>query len=122
MMMDFQKWRESVSEIASQIADAEFQRRAWFGKGHDEVSSPDEMYNQLFNDAQFEQFLAMYKHKLTGEQLVAGETLVRTMKDFANQTAAHLDPFAVIDDPAWQKIRNAARAFVTSITWRDSGA
>jgi hypothetical protein len=121
-MMDFQTWRESVTDIAKQIADAEFQRRAWFGMAHDAVSSPDEMYNQLFGDAQIEQFLAMYKHKLSLEQLKAGETLVRTMNEYADQTPEHLDPSVLIDDPAWQEIRDAAAAFVTSITGGRAGA
>jgi hypothetical protein len=55
-MMDFETWKNMILDVATQVSDREFQRSAWFGKG-EHVSSPDELYNGLFDDSMFEKFL-----------------------------------------------------------------
>jgi hypothetical protein len=51
-------WRLAVSAVVEKIADEHYQRTAWLGLDPKIVSSPDELFCQLFDDLQFHAFLA----------------------------------------------------------------
>jgi hypothetical protein len=114
-MMDFAKWRHAVVDVASQIADAAFQERAWFGRSATEVSSPDELVCQLFDDLQFEQFLSKHASALGCDQEAAGRALVNLLNDYLAQHPEEFDTTSVFHDPEWQRIRDAAARFVRSM-------
>jgi hypothetical protein len=110
-MMDFGTWKNIIMDFAIQVSDREYQRLSWFGKGP-EVSSPDELYNGLFDDGMINEFLEKYAHDLTPEQCDAGKKLVRQMNHYAAVSPKSLNPTDVIDDPRWEEIRQSALLFV----------
>ena len=113
-MMDFETWKNMILTVAAQISDREYQRRSWFDKGHD-VSSPDELYNGLFDDSMIEEFLDTHAKDLTEDQRSAGRELVRQMNQYADVTPEHLDPTTTFDDPRWENIRRSALSFVRAM-------
>jgi hypothetical protein len=113
-MMDFKAWEAMILHVVVQISDGEYQRLSWFGKG-EFISSPDELYSGLFDDAMIEEFLETYGEELTEDQNQAGKELVRQMSQYAALTPENLDPAEVIDDPRWQDIRELASSFLTAM-------
>jgi hypothetical protein len=120
-MMDFETWKNAILAVAAQISDREYQRSSWFDKGRD-VSSPDELYNGLFDDSMIEEFLKMHAKDLTENQRSAGRELVRQMNQYADVTPDHLDPIMTFDDPRWEDIRRSALSFVTAMREGTGGA
>ncbi len=112
MAVDLKVWRKVVEDVVSGIADEALQRRAWFGVGPEE-SSPDEEFCQFFDDAAIEEFLDRGDTGMNEQQLKAGRHLTRLMRELSDQTPEHVDPADLIDDPQWQKIREAAARFHT---------
>lgn len=110
MPVDLKAWRKVVEQTVGGIADESLQRRSWFGLGP-EVSSPDEEFNQLFGDAAIEEFLQRDDNGLNDLQAEAGRHLVKLMNDLLRQTPQHIEPDDLIDDPRWQRIREAAARF-----------
>jgi hypothetical protein len=110
MAVDLKAWRTVLEEVVDAIADENYQRRAWFGIGPEE-SSPDEDICQFFGDAAIEDFLDRNDTGLNEQQLDAGRHLVKLMSELADQTPDHIKPSDLIDDPRWQKIREAAARF-----------
>jgi hypothetical protein len=113
-MMNFEVWKNMIIDSATQISDREYQQRSWFGTGTS-VSSPDELYNGLFDDSMINEFLETYGHDLTPEQRDAGKDLVRRMNQYAAVSPKFLNPKDVIDDPHWEDIRRSALLFVAAM-------
>lgn len=105
------RWRESACEIIGSLADEEFQRDAWFGKGK-YVSSPEEVYNQVFGDLAFEQFIESPEVALNDLQRTVANDLVRIMRYFEKLVDRELPPQQVIDHPVWGEVRQTARRFL----------
>jgi hypothetical protein len=112
MALDLNTWRTVIKQAVDGIADEAMQRRAWFGIGP-EVSSPDEVFCQFFDDAAIEDFLKRSDTGLNDLQLQAGKYLTKLMRELSKQTAEHIDPSNLIDDPRWRKVREAAARFAT---------
>ena len=112
--MDFETWKKMITDVADEISDLEYQRSSWFGKG-ERISSPDELYNGLFDDSMIEEFLETHAKDLTEEQRRAGRELVRQMNQYAPANTEHLDPAAVIEDPLWDRVRLSAQSFVAAL-------
>jgi len=112
---NFEGWRKIVEQTVRGIADADLQKRAWFGSGP-EVSSPDEMINQFFGDAAMEDFLDYPGVNLSPIQLTLGRHLLELMVRLSNGTPNSVDPTTFFDDPRWAEIRKAAQAFSSSLT------
>jgi len=113
-MMDFETWRNMIIDVVNQIADPEYQSSSWFGKG-ESVSSPDELYNGLFDDSRIEEFLEAHAKHLTDDQRRTGLELVRKMNQYAPANTEHLDPTIVIKDPLWDGVRQSAKSFASSL-------
>lgn len=96
------------------MSDEEYQRLAWFNK-HREVSSPDELINQLYDDYRFEDFIHSPDIGLTSGQAARAKRFLAELSEFCDQTPVHLDPVSTIDDPQWGAIRQAARDLVTKL-------
>jgi hypothetical protein len=112
MTVDLSAWRTVLKQVVGAIADENLQRRAWFGIGPEE-STPDEDICQFFGDAAIEEFLDRNDTGLNKQQLEAGRHLLELMRQLSDQTPDHIDPDDLIDDPRWQKIREAAARFYT---------
>ena len=82
-MINIELWRHNMTEAVREIADDEFQRRVWLGAGP-EVSSPDEAYNMLLDDFQFEAFLALADNGLSDTQREKGTALVASLKRYCS--------------------------------------
>ena len=51
-----QMWGLNLLTALRHVADERYQRRAWFGIGP-EVSSPTEVFNELFDDCRISEFI-----------------------------------------------------------------
>jgi hypothetical protein len=112
-MLSRQDWLDLIFESVRPIADRDFQEKAWFGKSH-AVSSPDEVYCQLFDDHNFELFLETSRATLTPEQVAAWLDLQAKMDLFAKQYGDYLDPYIVFNDPHWKEVQANASAFLVA--------
>lgn len=117
-MMSPERWKIPICDVIKDIANEEFQRTAWFGLSPTQVSSPDELLCQFFDDFDFSEFLNSPEVNLTSKQKAAGEDLKSKMEKFADSTPKHLDPRKVIDDERWKEIRLAAQAFPETLDER----
>lgn len=100
-------WTKGVLDIVTKISSKEYQERTWFG-GSDQISSPEELSCQLFDDFLFDSFLASDDVGLTVRQRELGTQLKIKMEEFLSGISDTPDPRDVFNDPAWAKIREAA--------------
>lgn len=110
--MTIDDWKRQIKEVVRHISDREYQQDTWFGGGT-RVSSPEELYCGLFDDALFERFLDENRHLLTPRQLAAGNLLKTKMEEYNVSELA--DPAEVIDGPEWQGVRSAATNFLRAL-------
>jgi hypothetical protein len=114
-MMSPGRWKISICDVVEDISNEEFQRTAWFGSSSTQVSSPDELRSQFFDDFDFADFLNSPEVNLTSKQKSAGKDLKSNMEKFADSTPKHLDPREVVDDERRKEIRIAAQAFLETL-------
>lgn len=114
-MMSPERWKIAICDVIKNISNEGFQRTAWFGLSPAQVSSPDELLCQFFDDFDFSDFLTSPEVNLTSKQKAAGEDLKSKMEKFADSTPTHLDPREVIDDEQWKGIRLSARGFLETL-------
>ena len=117
MSLDVAAWKGVIKQVVGGLADEAAQRRAWFGTGP-EVSSPDDDFCAFFGDVAIEDFLERDDAGLTAKQREAGLHLVSLMRALARETPTHIDPAQLIDDPRWQRVREAAARFSASLSER----
>jgi hypothetical protein len=110
--MNKTEWKNNVLRTIEHIASERYQEESWFGKG-EKVSSPEELYCELFDDDQFEAFLHTPELQLTPLQKDAGIKLKNAMEKFSKQSGETMDPEKVFSDPMWEKIRKIANDFLT---------
>jgi hypothetical protein len=102
------RWKSDLTVLIGQIADEEYQRRAWLALGP-EVSSPTEMFCQLFDDLDAERFVNHLPQLASCDSLDAIRQLISQMEIIQE---ADLDPLVLMDDPRWKAVRGyAQRAF-----------
>jgi hypothetical protein len=105
--------KERVFALLANIADVEFQRTAWFGKGQFR-SSPDEMLCQYYDDLEVPEFIRENSHAMSCGQRIAFESLDAELLRFAESSDDFLDPVAVLSDETWMRIRILAADVVRS--------
>jgi hypothetical protein len=110
--MTIDDWKRQITAVVRQISDRQYQQDTWFGGGT-RVSSPEELYCSLFDDALFERFLDENRHLLTARQLAAGNLLKTKMEGYNLSEPA--DPAEVIDSPEWKGVRSAATNFLVAL-------
>lgn len=106
-------WKECILDSVSNIADKEFQKKSWFG-GTEYVSSPEEVYCQLFDDFIFDDFLDSTDISLTKEQRNSGNILRDKLNEYLKTLDVISDPEEVFNDPIWEDIRNSAQEFLAT--------
>ena len=114
MEFNFADWTKLIINSVDRVSDKSYQDRSWFG-GSKEISSPNEMFCELFDDLDFESYLESGNVALTSTQRSSGEILKEKMNNYLVPTGDFLDPRKVIDDPAWHEIRAAASDFVSAM-------
>jgi hypothetical protein len=102
------RWRAATKAVLERISDEHYQRLAWFNR-HEEVSSPDELINQLLDDFSFECFIENEEIALTASQRSVARQFHATLLAFNKASPNLLDPTATIDDPKWVEIRAKAK-------------
>jgi hypothetical protein len=103
-MNDQLQWSKRILDALRHIADAEYQRRAWLGVGP-EVSSPVEVYNELFDDCRIEEFILDPPAYISGATRASLVRLERCMDELELDDSR---PAEFIDHPAWQEVRGIA--------------
>ena len=110
-MMELAQWKTNIFGVLERIADESYQRLAWFNR-HAEVSSPDELINQLFDDYLFEDFIESQEVDLPRNARDAARAFSVSLSAFCDQTPQILDPREIIDDPRWTRIRQEAQSLL----------
>ncbi|MBD2233004.1 hypothetical protein [Phormidium tenue] len=105
--MDIKTWQEKIIEVLKDISDEEFQRESWLGRS-DKISSPEELYCNLFDDFIFKDFIEEQKSLFSSAQLGWGQELVKKMEAFKETIFSYPDPQEIIDDERWIEIRQLA--------------
>ena len=110
--MTTNEWTEFVLKMSSRIADEDFQRVAWFGQGP-LVSSPLEDFLGVFDDALLSDFLSAPEVSLSEDQRAAAVTFAEMLERYFEGLPDNPDPAQVFGDSKWDRVRAAAREFVS---------
>jgi hypothetical protein len=111
---------DTVRAGLRELADIEFQRRVWTGRGGaDEMSSFEEAVETLFDDSGVEPNLGLgrpvFGPPLDAKMLALGELLDRIEADRS--------PDEIIDDPLMVDVRRAAAAILEALPgWRSDSS
>lgn len=97
-MMSYERWLNSILEVAKETASREFQQEAWLS-GRSSTSSPAEIYNQLFDDYTFDLFYETYSNDFTHDQSAAWMGLKNQLESYGNKYDEFPNERAVFDDP-----------------------
>lgn len=104
--MTTEEWSQAIRRVLATVADRDYQERTWRGKGP-EVSSPEEMYCQLFDDLMIEEFVD--QPALTPEQRQGIETLIEKMEAVPGAPPDSTDAELFLADPKWHEVREFAK-------------
>ena len=112
------EWRADIRRVLERLSDEAYQRRAWFNRDG-EVSSPDELISQLFDDFRFQEFIDSEDVALRQEQKEAARSFSESLLRFCTETPQILSASDIIGDPRWAELRKAAhRVLATLFTER----
>lgn len=112
-MMSYERWLNSILEVAKETASRDFQREAWLS-GRPSTSSPTEIYNQLFDDYTFDLFYETYSAGFTPGEDTAWREFKSQLESYGNKYDEFPNEKVVFDDPDWQLVREAAARFVAA--------
>ena len=113
-MMSYERWLNSILEVAKETASRDFQQEAWLS-GRPSTSSPTEIYCQLFDDYTFDLFYEMYSKDFTQRQLIAWSEFREQLERYENKYDEFPNEQTVFDDPDWQLVREVAARFVAAL-------
>lgn len=102
--MKLQDWSEKVHRLLINLSDRDYQLRSWMGLGP-EISSPDELTNQLLDDLLFDEFVRCH---LPGRAQTVATHLIKKLIQAASQRDSTAAPSSIIDQPDWSVIRSLA--------------
>jgi len=117
-MMAYEQWLSSILEVAKETASREFQKEAWLS-GRPSTSSPGEIYNELFDDYNFDLFFQTYSNAFSPEQLTAWTGFKDELERYLPKIQRLLGEREVFEDPDWQVVRDAAASFVAAFERKD---
>jgi hypothetical protein len=100
-------WGDAILVAVRHIADEDFQRRSWTGKGP-EVSSPSELYCEIFDDCNLEKFISNPPLFVSQSSLSNLSELRDLMRLIRHDEIDDADPLKLIESPSWIKIREFA--------------
>ena len=114
--MNADQWRLGVISVVRNLSDRDFQASAWFGKS-ELISSPEELYCQLFDDFIFDDFIQSTEINLTIQQKQRALALKNRMEETAQHLDIRKDPKEIVDNPLWVEVRAEAKRFLESLTY-----
>jgi hypothetical protein len=112
-MMDVLLWKSNINLSLQELADINLQRQLWLGKNPGKISSPDELYNGLFDDDLFDEFLEVENNGLNKAQLELAKTLSSRLKAYSPGDSALPDAEIMLEDLEWIKITHIAAELLT---------
>ncbi|RSK38432.1 SCO4402 family protein [Hymenobacter perfusus] len=113
-MMEDASWTTRVVAAIKDVADTSFQQRAWLGAGP-EMSSFVETYCTLYDDNNFDGFLAQPAWEETGLNDAVRQEMVRLDQLFQ----AYQEPGSdaeILVDPKWQEVTQQAQQVLRTIS------
>lgn len=108
MEINFSK--KEILNVIKDIANEDYQRRAWFNIGP-EVSSPDEDICILYDDYSFEEFLQNLSSPINNKEREAGKLFCDIFNNYLN-TSDTSDPYLVYHSEQCKEIRKEARKLI----------
>jgi hypothetical protein len=110
-MMDHETWLKSLLSVIRDLADEQYQERVWVRGQGPEVDSSTEAICRLFDDYDFEGFLAHCSKTrlLSSSQREALQTFAAAARQFASRNHDRLDDAARISTPEWRELRALAQ-------------
>lgn len=101
-------WASAVRHVIEEIADRDSQDRRWFGRNPPKESSPTEVICMLMDSLHFDDASKDLSLDLSDSQRAACARFAEMVDTFVHQHRDHLNEHEVIDDPDWEKVRQAA--------------
>jgi hypothetical protein len=98
--MGSELWKSQLRAVLERIADENYPRLSWFNR-HSEISSPDELICQLYDDHLFDDFIESESMSPSPDQKREARQFSKLMTEFGEATPDKLDARRVIDDPRW---------------------
>lgn len=113
-MEDF--WIENIYKLIGRYSDLELQKKAWLGLTPNIVLSYDEMFNMLFDDNVFDDFISEWEKQgfdtRTLQEMVHFRDMLRAYdSQFSKQNDKFLDR-AILKDPNWADVTNQAKKVI----------
>jgi hypothetical protein len=114
--MNVGKWQDGILKAVEHVASSRYQEQTWLGSGQ-AMSSPEELFCELFDDMRFEEYLSSDITGLTPHQKSLGLELKSKMEAFSADKT-YFNPIEVLEDSSWHDIQEAARDFLSSFSAR----
>ncbi len=108
-------WERNILDVIKRISDRAYQERTWFGST-EIISSPEELYCELFDDYTYDDFLESPSIHLTQRQRNLGIQLKEKLNSYSKTIDELPDPKKVFNDTAWDEIRKLAKQFLDSFS------
>ncbi|ACE84718.1 hypothetical protein [Cellvibrio japonicus] len=109
--MDKELWKNNIFNVIRKISDELYQKDAWFGSG-EKISSPEELYCELFDDYAYDDFLHSLDIEITENQRSIGFKLKDIMSRYAKSVDYLNDAEKVFFDQEWDLVRTVACEFL----------
>jgi len=109
-------WRTAILNTVLHIASKDYQEKSWFGNG-DTLSSPEELYCELFDDYLFADFLSSSQVVMTETQKQFGTQLKVKLESYSKVISEFPTSKEVFLDPKWEEIRTVARKFLEVMSY-----
>lgn len=114
-MITKEQWVENVVGAVNNVSDKNFQEKTWFGNSEGLFSTPNEVYWNLLDDFDFEDFLESEQIGLTKSQKKLGYELLQKMNAFYEKMKRNFTAEAILGSPDWNNVRTAASDFLNSM-------
>ena len=106
--MDKEIWKNRIGQALTDMADIEFQRRAWMGHGP-EISSFVEVVCGVFDDALISLYFKQYDDEISRDAHRLLNVLDNKVSEIDTESIRYREPQQIIDDPRWTVIRHIAQ-------------
>ena len=117
-MMDYGEWLKAIVDAARNIASREYQEKYWFRENKG-TEWADEVFLR-FEDLAFDLFFEKYSSGFSPQQLQAWKNFEDDLACYEKKLPRFPDGSAIIDDPEWSRVREAAARFVSAFEQKQS--
>ncbi|MBS1690053.1 MAG: hypothetical protein JSS96_15090 [Bacteroidetes bacterium] len=107
---DYKLWEKNIFYAIKNVSNIEMQKLAWLGKSPKIVSSFSEVYNVLYDDFDFEDYIKYYESKHSSDNLLMQMKRLDIMMSNYNppDSASWVDDLILLD-PKWIEITKQAK-------------